>query len=53
MPLPPCSLRHHGYMPKDDSEVVRLETVPNYVAVHLVYYDGTVSPVSVIRKGLH
>lgn len=53
MPLPPCSLRHHGYMPKDDSEVVRLETAPTYIAVQLVYYDGTVSPVSVIRKGLH
>jgi hypothetical protein len=53
MPLPPCSLRRHGYMPKDDSEVVKLETTPTYIAVQLVYYDGTVSPVSVIRKGLH
>jgi hypothetical protein len=53
MPLPPCSLRHHGYMPADDAEVVRLETAPTYVALQLVYYDGTVSPVSIIRKGLH
>lgn len=53
MPLPPCSLRHHGYMPKNDAEVVKLETAPTYIAVQLVYYDGTVSPVSVIRKGLH
>jgi len=42
LPLPPCSLRRHGYMPADDSEVVRLETAPTYIAVQLVYYDGTV-----------
>jgi hypothetical protein len=53
MPLPPCSLRHHGCMPNDDSEVIRLEIAPTYIAVQLVYYDGAVSPVSVIHKGLH
>jgi hypothetical protein len=53
MNLPPCSLRQHGSMPADDSELLRLEKKPDFVAIQLVYYDGTESPASVVREGMH
>jgi hypothetical protein len=51
--LTPCSISQHGRMPPDTGDVLRLESTPRYIAMQLVYYDGTESPVSVVREGLH
>ena len=53
LPVPPCSLREHGRLPADDSEILRLATPPQFITVQLVYYDGTESPVRTVKKGIH
>lgn len=51
--LPPCSLRRHGEIPSDNSEILRLKETPKFVAFQVVFYDGTVSPLKVVYKGMH
>jgi hypothetical protein len=51
--LPPCSLRHHGELPSDDSEILRLDKTPQFVAFQVTFFDGTVSPVKVAHEGMH
>jgi hypothetical protein len=57
MPLPPCSLRRHGIMPSAHDgihdDILKLERTPEFVAVQVVYYDGTESPMRVVQEGLH
>jgi hypothetical protein len=53
MPVPPCSLRDHGRLPAGDTEVLHLAHPPEYMAVQVVYFDGSESPVQTVRKGLH
>jgi hypothetical protein len=51
--LPPCSMRRHGEIPSDNSEILRLGKTPTFVAFQVTFYDGTVSPVKVAYKGMH
>jgi phage tail protein X len=62
--IPPCSLLEHGRSPSDPHcdepdhipghcDILLLKHTPDYIAVQLLYADGSESPVSVARKGLH
>jgi hypothetical protein len=47
--LPPCSQRHHGELPSDDSEILRVDDT-KFVAVQVVFHDGTLSPVKKVAR---
>jgi len=48
--LPPCSFNDPFSIPNDNKDYLTLRERPQYVAVQLVYVDGTVSDVVVARK---
>lgn len=51
--LPPCSLHQHGKIRSEDKVHLGLENTPEFIAVQLLYIDGSESPISIVRKGIH